>query len=132
MYQRLGGEAGLHVIVDDFVHRVMKDMMIGFFFRNVDAARLTLLEHQFASGHLGGPTHYDGRPLRNAHAKHPIMGGQFNRRIKLLENTLRDHQVDEDIIRAWLAHNEELRGHITRDGTFECNGSLPEGPEGSN
>ena len=99
-------------------------MMIGFFFREIDKEKLKSLEYQFASSHLGGDSSYEGRPLRTAHAKHPIMGGQFNRRLKILDNTLRDHGVDDELRSLWLEHNEKLRGHITGDGPVECNPQL--------
>lgn len=120
-YERIGGEAALRVIIEDFVDRVMRDMMIGFFFRKVNRARLCELELQFASQHLGGPHEYSGRPLEKAHAAHPIMGGQFDRRLRLLQKTLTDHQVPQDVIAAWLEHNEALRSKITGDRSGECN-----------
>lgn len=49
------------------------------------------------------------------------MGGQFNRRLKILERTLEDHGVDPEVRRIWLAHNEKLRAQITRDASDECN-----------
>lgn len=123
-YERLGGEEKLRAIVSDFVERVVKDMMIGFFFRSVDKERLTDLEVQFARAHLGGPANYQGRPLRNAHGAHPVMGGHFNRRLRLLDQTLQDHGVADDIRIAWLSHNESLRSHITKDALGECNDPL--------
>ena len=119
-FNRLGGPTGLRTIVDDFVDRVTRDMMIGFFFRAVNKDRLKELEYQFAAAHLGGPSAYEGRPLPQAHGPHRIMGGQFNRRLKILEDTLRAHHVDSDIVAEWLAHNEALRAQITRDQSDEC------------
>ncbi len=120
-YERLGGEEVLRAIIGDFVDRVTGDMMIGFFFRQIEKGRLKELEAQFAAAHLGGPKAYSGRPLHVAHKSHPIMGGHFNRRMVLLEKTLRDHQVPADIQREWLAHNAALRSHITANGLGECN-----------
>jgi hemoglobin len=74
-YDQLGGEAALRAIIDDFVERVFADTMIGFFFRDVPIKRIKELEFQHAAELLGGPVPYKGRPLREAHAKHPIMGG---------------------------------------------------------
>lgn len=119
-YDRIGGEAGLRAIIEDFVDRVTSDVMIGFFFRAVDKKRLAVLEAQFASSHLGGPSAYEGRPLSRAHGAHRIMGGQFNRRLVILEQTLRDHGVTDEVRDLWLAHNEQLRAHITRDQKDEC------------
>ena len=123
-YERIGGEEKLRAIVSDFVDRVTGDMMIGFFFRDVDKPRLKEMEVQFASAHLGGPSTYEGRPVRTAHGAHPIMGGHFNRRLRLLDQTLQDHGVADDIRVAWLSHNESLRSHITKDALGECNDPL--------
>lgn len=110
----------LQGIVEDFVGRVTGDVMIGFFFRTVDKARLIEFETQFAAAHLGGPSQYEGRPLSVAHSAHRIMGGQFNRRLRILDQTLRDHGVADDVREAWLSHNEQLRSQITRDRADEC------------
>lgn len=120
--ERLGGDEALHAIITDFVTRVTSDMMIGFHFRGVDRERLIELEFQFARGHLGGAQVYEGRPLRTAHAAHRIMGGQFNRRLKILESTLQAHRVPDEVVRDWLHHNESLRSQITRDASDECIG----------
>lgn len=120
-YERLGGEAALRAIIDDFVERVTSDMMIGFLFRGVDKQRLKELEFQFASRHLGGPHRYEGRPLPEAHKAHPIMGGQFNRRLRLLDLTLQNHGAPAEVRTLWLSHNEKLRSQITRDARDECN-----------
>ena len=88
MFERIGGEPALRAIIDEFVDKIVDDIMIGFFFRGIDRQRLKLLEYQHAAEHLGGPVQYEGRPLRQAHAKHRIMGGQFARRKELLRKTL--------------------------------------------
>ncbi len=124
-YERLGGAAAVERIVSDFVDRVVSDMMIGFFFTKVPITRLKQREFEFAARHLGATLKYSGRNLDEAHGPHKIMGGQFNRRLRLLEQTLMDHQVPGDIIAEWLAHNESLRAQITLDGPFACNGELP-------
>jgi hemoglobin len=121
MYERLGGEAALRAIIDDFVERVFEDIMIGFFFRNADRKRIKELEFQHAAEHLGGPQRYRGRPLDTAHAAHRIMGGQFARRKELLRQTLADHGVAPDIALAWLAHTEALRSLITAQPGGQCN-----------
>ena len=119
--QKLGGEAALRAIIDDFVDRVMGDVMIGFHFQSVDPSRLKQLEFEFALAHLGGEKTYTGRPLGQAHGPHRILGGQFNRRLRILEQTLQDHGAPVDVINAWISHNERLRSKITSDLKTECN-----------
>jgi len=127
LFDQLGGEPALRSIIDDFVGRVFGDMMIGFFFRSSDPRRIAELEYQHAAEHLGGPVVYRGKPLRQAHASHHIMGGQFNRRRELLRRTLSDHHAPEHVIAAWLAHNDSLRDQITGDCSGECIGSRGRG-----
>jgi truncated hemoglobin YjbI len=119
-FELLGGEPGLLAILRDFLQRVRGDVMIGYHFRNVDFARLLTLEFEFSREHLGGPGPYSGRPLFAAHAPHRILGGHFDRRLRLLEQTLEDHRVPAAVIERWLAHNRNLRAHITRDEEATC------------
>jgi hemoglobin len=113
-YDRLGGDAAVRAIIDDFVERVFDDIMIGFFFRNASKPRVKEFEFQHASEFLGGPAPYQGRPLKELHARHPIMGGHFARRLQLLRQVLSDHGVPDDIRTAWVDHNAALRPEITR------------------
>lgn len=119
-FAALGGEAGLRPIIRDFVFRMVNDVMIGFFFDGIDRERLVELEYQFTARFLGAQVGYEGRPLRAAHARHPIMGGQFDRRTTILRETLVAHGVLAAHSEQWLQHVEALRPLITRDGRGEC------------
>lgn len=96
------------------------DVMIGFFFRKVSRKHIKELEYQHAAEHLGGPVVYRGRPLGEAHRAHPIMGGQFARRKRILEQTLTQHGVPDDIRTAWLAHVESLREEVMGTRRDDC------------
>jgi hemoglobin len=121
LYAAMGGEAKLRAVIDDFVERVFDDVMIGYFFRGVNKARLKQLELEHAAQFLGGPQKYSGRSLVQAHAKHRIMGGQFARRKQILREVLGDHGVPEHVREAWLAHVESLREQVTTDPDGQCN-----------
>lgn len=120
LYEKLGGEAKLRQIIDVFIDRVFSDPMIGFFFRHADKRRIKEMEFQFTARFLGAGIDYQGKPLDEVHAKHPIMGGQFMRRLRVLQQTLRDFEVPDDVQDAWLAHTESLRPLITRDAGSDC------------
>lgn len=119
-FEQVGGEIGLRRIVGDFIDRVFADRMIGFFFRHADKERIKELEYQLAAALLGAQVKYQGRPLGQAHAKHPIMGGHFARRKQILKETLDCHLVPEPIKAAWLAHTEDLRALITAQTGSDC------------
>ena len=121
-FEQLGGEATLRAVVEDFVDRCFDDTMIGFLFQRADRDRIKEFGYQHAAEHLGGPVRYEGRPLDEAHGPHRIFGGQFARRRQILIETLRDHHAPEPVIRAWVEHQDRLRGLITKDAGSDCNG----------
>ena len=114
------GDTQLKAIIDDFVDRMVADAMIGFFFRGVDVPRLKRREYQFTARMLGAPENYEGRPMGRVHARHAIMGGQFDRRRQILKEAIERGGVDPDIQDQWLDHVDRLRSTITRDGRGEC------------
>jgi hemoglobin len=120
LFEQLGGARRLREIVDAFIDRVFADRMIGFFFRNADEKRIKELEYQLTAEFLGADVKYQGRPLDQAHAKHPIMGGQFARRLQILKETLEDFHVPQLICDAWIEHNESLRSLITPNAGSDC------------
>jgi hemoglobin len=119
-YERIGAEPGVRRIIDEFVDRIFDDIMIGFFFRDANRDRIKELEFQHACEFLGGPQRYRGRPLREAHARHPIMGGHFGRRLQILRQVLAKHGVPGEIAQAWVDHNLALQGEVTQQALGEC------------
>jgi hemoglobin len=119
-FDQLGGERRLREIVDTFIDRVFADRMIGFFFRKADSKRIKEMEYQLAASFLGAGIEYQGRALEKAHAKHPIMGGHFERRKQILKETLEFYQVADTIKDAWLKHTDDLRPLITGQSGSGC------------
>ncbi|MFT3928322.1 MAG: group 1 truncated hemoglobin [Myxococcales bacterium] len=119
-FEDIGGEFALSAIIDDFVERVCADGMIGFLFARVNRDRLKRMEYEHAAEFLGAQVRYSGRDMREAHQRHPIMGGHFGRRRQILKTTLEKHRVPPQVIEAWLAHQDALRGEITGDRIDEC------------
>ena len=124
LFEDLGGEPALRPIIDRFVDRVFDDVMIGFFFRNARRERIKQKEYEFAAQHLGAGLEYTGRAIDEAHRTHPIMGGQFARRLMILKETLEAAQVPEHVRQHWLAHTESLRPLVTADSGRECDPEL--------
>jgi len=110
----------LRQIIDRFIDRVFDDVMIGFFFRNARRERIKQKEYEFAAQHLGAGIPYTGRPIDETHRAHPIMGGQFARRLTILKETLEAAKVPDHVKQHWLAHTESLRPLVTADVGREC------------
>ena len=119
LFQRLG-EPTLRAIVNDFIDRCYDDTIIGFLFTRAERDRIKRFEYQHAANFLGAEVEYGGRTLRDAHAAHRILGGQFDRRRQILVETLQFHDVPQDIVSAWLAHQDGLRAQITADPDSNC------------
>ena len=121
LYQLAGGEDAIRSVVADFYDRVFADIMIGFLFAGQDKARLVARETELALQQLGHPDSvYTGRDLRAAHARHPIMGGHFDRRAQILKETIEAHDLPEAVGRSWLEHTQALRSQITGDAQGTC------------
>jgi hemoglobin len=120
LFDRIGA-AALRAVIADFYDRVFRDVMIGFMFQGKDRRHLVDREYELAAALLGAPgVTYTGRPMRVAHAQHTIFGGQFERRLQIMRETMRDHHVDPDVQKAWIDHQLALRSQITRDAGSEC------------
>ena len=129
LFDRIGPVA-LRAVLSDFYGRVFGDVMIGFMFRGKDRQHLIDREYELTAALLGAPgVTYTGRPMRAAHAQHAIFGGQFERRLQILRETLRDHAVDAEVQAAWIDHQLALRGQITRDQGSECKDTGAAGPK---
>ncbi len=111
-FEQVGGEPALRRILEDFYDRVFSDLMIGYLFKGRDKARLVTLELQLTARVMGADVVYEGRPMRAAHAALSINRGQFQRRNQLLRETLRDHEVPDEVQRAWVAHATALERAI--------------------
>lgn len=122
LFDQLGGEPNLRAIVNDFVDRCFDDVMIGFMFARAERDRIKRFEYEHAASHLGGPVEYGGRPLDEAHRPHQIFGGQFDRRRRILIETLRDHGAPSEVIDAWVSHQDSLRPLITKHPDSNCQG----------
>lgn len=120
VYDKIGPDK-LRAVITDFYGRLFDDVMIGFLFIGKDRKRLIEKEIELTARFLGADVRYTGKPLRAAHARVPIMGGHFDRRRKILEETLADHDVDPEVRETWIRHTLALRDQVTADATGACN-----------
>jgi hemoglobin len=120
LFDKIGADT-LRAVITDFYDRIFGDVMIGFMFQGKDRAHLIDREWELVAALLGAPgVTYTGRPMKTAHAQHTIFGGHFERRLQVLRETLRDHDVDPAVQEAWFDHTQALRAQVTRDKGSEC------------
>jgi hemoglobin len=125
LFDDLGGEPVLRSIIGTFVDRMFADPMIGFHFRKANRRRIAEKEYELAAEHLGAGVQYSGRAIREVHAVHAILGGQFDRRLEILRRTLEEAGAPPAVVAHWLAYTENLRSHVTPDTGGQCIGDEP-------
>ena len=90
LYQRLGGVEAIRAVVNDFDARITADARINAFFRGLDdedfRAKLT---DQICQA-TGGPCHYAGKSMREAHAQLNVTNADFDALVEDLKASL-DH-----------------------------------------
>jgi hemoglobin len=69
LYERIGGEPAIMAAVDLFYAKIMKDELTRPFFAGLDMNAQVQKQIAFMSRALGGPVEYQGRDLRDAHAR---------------------------------------------------------------
>ena len=109
---QLGGVEGLRVALTRFYDSVFIDPMIGYLFAGQDKQRLIEREVEWTARAFGAEVPYEGRPLREAHKRHPIRRGHFHRRNQILREVLASLRLPPEAAQAWLAHSESLERAI--------------------
>ncbi|MCM2277488.1 MAG: group 1 truncated hemoglobin [Oligoflexia bacterium] len=116
LYSRLGGEAALQRILEDFYRKMAADPMIGFFFHGQDLERIARAQKTFLMRAMGATSSYSGKAPAQAHdALPPILPGHFDRRLRILEETLRAHGLAAEDIRIWINFENAFRDGIVSE-----------------
>ena len=108
LYEQAGGKDAIEAILRTFYDEVFDDMMIGFHFGNADKERLIRVETQMTCIALGATDmKYEGKTIIRPR-KHPILGGQFERRLQILREAMEKHELPQHVRDAWIEHNQKL------------------------
>lgn len=135
LYDRLGGDAGLKAIADDFITRAMADPRVNWnrqgvkqgglsvhFDRSVqwnptpdNVKQLKFHLAQFLALATGGPTTYQGKEIKSAHADMHITNDEFDASVGDLKATLDKFQVANTEQKELLSIIETTRGEIVTE-----------------
>jgi hemoglobin len=112
LYDELGGEPAVDAAVELFYRKMMSDDRVAYFFDDVDMDRQIAKQAAFMTIVFGGPNHYTGRDMREAH-EHLIARGLDDSHVDIvishLGEALRELGVDEALIRRVAALAESVR-----------------------
>ena len=115
IYERIGREEGLRRILHAFYERMSADTMIGFFFADKDLHAIADKQKAFLMRAMGAVPSYSGKAPAQAHTHlAPILPGFFDRRLRILESVLKDHQVSDEDIKSWVQFENSFRSGIEK------------------
>lgn len=103
IYHRIGGHAAINAAVDIFYKKVLADKRVNHFFEDVNMKRQIKRQKAFLSAAFGGPTPYEGKDLRRAHAHLDLNESDFNAIAGHLQATLKELKVDAKLIQEVMA-----------------------------
>lgn len=115
LYQRLGGQEAIDVVVDDFYDRVLEDERVDHHFEETDLEELRQHMKRFVGSVTGGPVDYDGRGLAAAHQHLGITESEFDVVAEHLAETLVDHDVPEPEREALLSTVADTKPAVVSD-----------------
>lgn len=112
VFERLGGQAAVESIVNDFYDRVLNDQRVLHHFEDSDTTELRAHQVQFISAVTGGPVEYSGNDMRDAHKGMGITDTEFSVVAAHLDAALAENGVSDADRDAVLETVEELRPEI--------------------
>lgn len=115
LYRRLGGEATIDELVERLYRRVLADVELAPFFKQTDMAVLKNHQRSFLKQALGGPAHYSGKSMREAHASRQIREPHFFRLMDHFINALNEMSIDEELIGQVIDRLEPMIGDIVEE-----------------
>jgi truncated hemoglobin YjbI len=113
LYERLGGADAIRPVTQAFYQKVLADEALAPYFAFVNMERLIGMQTSFLTMALGGPNHYNGRSLRDAHAGlRDLDDEHFDKVITHLAETLKEFGVPDNDISAAGSVAESVRGDV--------------------
>jgi hemoglobin len=112
MYQSVGGDAGLTVLVDNFYTRLWADPSLDKYFEGIDGPALKKHQRMFLTYVLGGPSQWGGQPLTGAHSQLNITDEAFDTVAHHLLLTLEELDIDRPLIRIIMGFVEGARVQV--------------------
>ncbi|MDJ0904147.1 MAG: group 1 truncated hemoglobin [Xenococcus sp. MO_188.B8] len=107
LYEKLGGEKTVKLVVENFYERVLNDDRINHFFEQVDMLKQKMHQIDFLTYAFEGSERYRGSTIREIHQKlvqeKGLSDEHFNAFIEDLVETLKELEISPALIEEALA-----------------------------
>ena len=135
LFERLGGQNGINAIVEDWLPRMLADPRVNFERKGIkrggfnihsnqsmtwnpnaqNVATLRAHFEQFLAVATGGPAHYDGKEIRQAHAGMHITNDEFDAAVGDLKASLDKLKIADKEQKELIAIVESTRPQIAEE-----------------
>lgn len=112
LFERIGGQAAVDAVVDEFYDRVLADEDLAEYFEGVDTAALRDHQKEFVAFVAGGRDSYDGPSMKAAHEHLGVTEAAFGRVAQHLDESLRACGVADEDREELMSAVADLRGDI--------------------
>tara|TARA_R110002095_G_scaffold201510_1_gene182419 strand:- start:67 stop:435 length:369 start_codon:yes stop_codon:yes gene_type:complete len=115
IYEQLGGAPAMDAAVDIFYRKVLSDDRIARFFDGVDMDKQRSKQKAFLTMAFGGPNHYTGADMREAHkplVAKGLNGSHFDAVVENLGTTLSELGIANELIAQVAAVAETTRKDV--------------------
>jgi len=126
LFERLGGMDAITAVVEAFRDRVAADDRINLKFARSDLGRLRKMLIDQVCEATGGPCHYGGRGMKEAHAGMKVTSGEFDALVEDLVATLNQFKVPSAEQKELLAILGPLEPEIVEVHSKEVGTPLPD------
>jgi hemoglobin len=126
LYERLGGQAAIEAVVEDFVARCAGDDRINGKFARTDVSRLQKMLIDQVCEATGGPCTYAGRDMKETHNGMGVTAGEFDALVGDLVATLNQLEVPQPEQDELLGLLGPMRGDIVEMELPETGTPLPD------
>ena len=116
LYDQLGGFSAVRKLVSDFYDRVLDEEDVASFFRDTEMSKLIDHQTKFFATLLGGPVSYTDEQLRKLHTSMGIQDHHFDVILGLVQETLEDHDIDEQAVTSIIEKMNTYRSAIVTVG----------------
>jgi hemoglobin len=115
LFERLGGQAAINAVVDEFVETTGADPRISQYFTNVDKEKLKKSMYVHVCSITGGGCTYEGKSMLEAHTGMKLSQADFDAFMDDLAKTLNKLKVPEpqhgEVVAAFRGMQADVVGH---------------------
>lgn len=115
LYEKLGGKQAIDAVVVELTNKMMKDPMLGKYCKGMNKEKIEAnraLVASFICKATGGPCEYKGRDMKTAHAGLNLGEKEWERFVKLTEDTLKQFKVSPEVRKEFLSAVAPLKDQI--------------------